>query len=313
MSRKLLVGLLVLALVLSAAGAWAQGAGLTARYSAMGGAGLALANDAGALGLNPAGLGMQSLSYLGNPSGWGAPVAPPAGQGYRSYSQIAVTDRLSDGGADNGLDYAGVNNTAWGWGLSYHHQDFADARSDDLAAGVSYDLKYNLSLGLAWHNEFSRAGDSSDSSNVFDAGAIWRCPCRYSPRVALTFDGMGTDSKLITNVCVALPYNASGGLLLDWDDVFCEYNGHLNIGTEYWLGARQNWAVRAGLANLDADHGNALWTAGAGYRSQAWQFDFSWMQAPDESSAPVDETRAAALSSATNDNDTLKCTLSFGF
>jgi hypothetical protein len=317
--------MLVVALGVSAAAAWACGSdfGLTARYSGMGGAGLALANDAGAVDLNPAGLGMQSLPYGAYyDTGWGLRTAPLLGSGVGSYGQIAVTDRLSRGTADEGFNYAGFNSTRWGWGLSYGYRGSEDVHSNDLTLGGAYNFSRDLSLGLSWTNAYDTDTTGSDNKNVLNAGVLWQCPCSLHPSLALTVDGMGNNSKTLTNVGVAIPYNRYGGLAIDWDDCFCECNGHLNIGTEYWLGGpRPAWALRLGVENVDADHGDSRWTFGTGYRTRAWQFDFSLMQSRSEDHHSTGGTGGTGgelvgsdlTTSGHSHDDTIKATMSFGF
>ena len=341
MRSTLVVTLLVLTLGLSVAVAWGQisptlTVGTTARYSGMGEAGLALANDAGALDLNPAGLALQSTPYLAPGSGapaWGGPspsgpalmtAQPGPGQSGMA-GQVMASDELGSNLHYDAFHYAGFSQgQPFGWGAAYRHasyggNDYSDwviggawrAPSDRLSFGAAYshvDLSYATTFG-AINSDADLAGGSSTSRDIFNGGLIYLEPVGWTSvpvRWGAVLD-VGTHFEPIWSAGVAVPVNNRGGLVADWVDVFNQYDSVLNLGAEYWLGDRYNWAVRLGLADIGGNsHGGAValdgvaatdpssstvssvggnrWTAGASYLLQAWQFDLSWEQAK----SPVD-------------------------
>jgi hypothetical protein len=278
--------MLALTLGLTATVAWAQdntptlGFGVTSRYAGMGEAGLALANDAGALDLNPAGLAAQSTPYLAPGACWNQawgndpaaaqhgmrghmPGAPaPTGPG-----QLTLTDELSSNQHADGFDYAGSGpGSPWGWGAVYHHRSFDGETDSNWSVGGAYNLvAQRLALGLAYNHTdqdyppydypFTGTGSyppSSESHDLWNAGLIYLDPVSWTSvpaRWGAVVDA-GNGIEPIWNVGVAVPFDTRGGLCADWVDVFNAYDSHLNLGAEYWLGTHDDWGLRLGLADL---------------------------------------------------------------
>ncbi len=246
----------------------AEGVALVpARQMAMGGVGVAAADDAGAINYNPANL--ASLD-----------IGPPA-NGYDPYVsawnwQLAGTAEV--GGDLNfwGAHLAGCNpQSNWGVGASF--QSISESPSANWwLAGTGARLGgSNFQWGVSVMDSELFGGETT-----FNVGLLYtqQLPAGPPLRVGLTVEDVTGEFNVgpFINVGVAYPLRLSGDqrLLLAADllDATDEAYSMVNVGVEFQPCA--NWAIRGGM--IDTDRA----TAGLGYDGGAWQVDVAWQDWP---------------------------------
>lgn len=244
------------------------------RSSAMGEAGVGLADGPDAIGYNPAGL--PFMNWYGE-DGYGS-------QWIGSASGLISLD--IDTGNDDDADrygafYSGrATDMSWGLGALYSHIGFDSSDSDlfGVGAGVALDDSRELTLGAAVFFEtvdspvsVEQAGD--DDFTSFDIGAMWRSMDQQSNtwRVGLVATDVSEEyGNLYWRLGASVETSERLILAVDLFDVTDEFDSHVNVGAEYPL--EVDGAVvplRAGL--LDGDL-----TLGAGWRMSTWEFGVSF-------------------------------------
>jgi len=278
------------------AAAYASGAGTTAapflkvamspRALAMGGAFGPLADDSGAVFVNPAGLAqsettevaldfttylqdakMGNLSYSGSAGGkrfgFGATFVTVGGIERRGLTDSA--------GAVPELGSFGANDMAFT--LAYARKDFAKESITGLDAGLSA--------------KFIRSSidDKSAFAAAVDAGAIYHA----SPKVnfSLALQNLGTKMKFVDksdplpiNLRAGMLYRPSAGLNLaaEVNEYLQDEKFYPSFGAEYWL--RDALAIRGGYkfgydtANLGAQAGLSL---GFGIKVAGLGVDYAYL------------------------------------
>ncbi|MFP3903319.1 MAG: hypothetical protein ACLFWB_03645 [Armatimonadota bacterium] len=225
----------------------------TSRYMALGGAGIALADDSGAIDLNPAGLGQLDIG-LGDVMGmkpW-------------NFEASATTD--IDGDMElHSLNIAGTS-TGSSLGVGGRYTDY-DGDDDTWAVGfgnavVSSDMSWGVSV----------LDDGADTS--FNAGGMWNLP-----DVLVDFRA-GAVARDITGESADGPYfdvGASAGLgglgtvAVDLLDITDESNSDFRAGIEYPLAL--GFTIRGGIQD------RGLMSAGAGFELGTLHVDAAWMEA----------------------------------
>jgi len=257
----------VLACVLLATGAWAQFAvGISPRVTAMGGAGVGVADDAAAWWMNPAG-----LAKLGVPVPDGAAYGTQALLGYVNQDDqdaymLTLSGWKPSGGFGYGLGYANLQQPAPIQAVDLQHVfglGMGAALSSRLAVGLNL-ASYTLAdpFGGAFDmTEFGaglmyRGGDFSvgliadDIFDRFGDGTIW---------------SLGAGWRATNNLLVAVDaYDLSD----QWED-----GVGVSGGVEYRMpdGNRQ-WFGRLGMMDAGDDH----WlTVGVGMQGRNWHVDFA--------------------------------------
>jgi len=257
----------IVALLLVATVAFGQ----TARYMAMGGAGIAAADDAGAVSLNPANL--ASLN-----------IAPPAGlsSSIEKPWDWQVAGSIEVGGD---LDYkalhlAGCNSqNKWGIGAAWQQMDVLGIVGVDLwSVGFGAEAGHRWSWGLSAQNLDLELLGLSGSETLFSGGMLFEIPIRNgSPiRIGLTATDLTDETNVGPWFSIGASTMLAEGVLLSADmvDVTDEIDSYLNIGLE--CGLSDNSVLRAGLSDGDI-------TAGLGYDGGVWKLDVAWL----ESGTPV--------------------------
>jgi len=311
MQRVTIAVLMVAALALAGSSALAQTAvlGTTSRYYAMGGTGIASANDAGAVTFNPANLGFLGLQTKAEPRYGGRRAAP---ENLWTY-EVAGSAEL-----DGELDFWGLSMAAkdtqapQGFGFSYGHMSTGsnDDQSNWLVGygqqvedqpwswGVSIG-RVNVT-GFAWDDEeevdeeswgnaaSSNEVDSEESleETVVNVGFLYnieqmdKAPVKVGLTAVDAFNA--TDQGPFYGIGAAIPLDENTLLAVDYEDLTDEVMAMLNAGVEYQ--ATQNLSVRAGVLNLGQNNEvDAMFTAGVGYKAETWKADFAWIDTPDDS------------------------------
>ncbi|MBU0606867.1 MAG: hypothetical protein KKI08_03230 [Armatimonadetes bacterium] len=261
MKLRLIVAVVVL--VVLATGAWAAGLGtLSPRAAAMGGAGIAVADDAAASFQNPAGLAtlnvpckdgaefgndlLFGVADQGDMNGWGL-----------SWSGWKPSDNLGFGAFYADADFMGsAFGAAFGAGL----------KSTPLSAGVN----------IAFVNP-----DFGDSETVVNAGLLYRIPTgEGSGPLSLGLTVTDVFGELVPNPLwnIGLGWKPNADLLIAVDiNDLSEEIGDVTFGggIEYAFGGEQkDWRARVGA--LD-NGGDTSFTAGVGYQRQDWRVDVSYI------------------------------------
>jgi hypothetical protein len=240
----------------------------TARYSGMGGVGVAAADDNGAINFNPANLGALNIA-----------------------SDAAADTEDEDwdwqvGGtieAAGELDYWAVhlagNNPSKGrgFGASFHSTDApASIVADWWLAGIGSRL-----CDSPWHIGLSVLESDEDlygDETILNFGLLYKCESDSERpiRAGLTVEDLTEELDSVgpfLNLGVAVPFTCGGGeglVGVDLLDATDEVESLLNVGVE--LRTRQSWAFRAGLVDSDR------LTVGAGYDGGEWRADVSWAE-----------------------------------
>ncbi len=245
---------IVVALVVTCAVVSAQ----PARYWGMGGAGIATANDAGAVNYNPANLG--ALPF--------APVASGYGAGPAMWSwDIAGTIELSGDMDYKAFDFATTNGNL-GIGGSWMS---TDPGSDGWSLGFGTDIgetDWNWGLSLAHMMD----------ETIFNAGFLYTMPQVNRAPVMLGLVAGDLTDELNDGIQLAIgagiPLGDQGGVLaLDATNLTGTGDVIFNAGVE--LPVAQNVVARAGMADLG--DGSYL-SLGLGYAGENWAVDVGWME-----------------------------------
>lgn len=287
----------ILAVILAAlpAAAWASGPGTTAapflkvamspRAVAMGGAFGPLADDSGAVFVNPAGLAGSETREVALDF---ATYLQDARMGNVSYSGVAAGNRfgfgasfLTVGGIERRTnDAVGIVPEAGSFSSSDMAFTFAYAKKDFMAGTIN-----GLNAGLAV--KFIRS--SIDENNAFaaavDAGAIYRASEKVN--FSLAVQNLGTKMKFEED-SDPLPIDIRAGMLYRPSadlNLVAEVNEYLqdekfypSFGAEYWL--REALALRGGYKfgydteNLGAEVGLSL---GFGIKVSGLGVDYAYL------------------------------------
>lgn len=261
MKSRLVVAVLVL--VVLASGAWAQGFGLfSPRASGMGGASIAVADDAAAWFQNPAGL---------------AALAIPCKEGTEYGNDILFGFANNDENSAWELTWSGWKPSSnLGFGAGY-----ANVEDVDNVFGAGFGAGFAdvpLSGGI---NVMSVDPEGDDSQTILNVGALYRLNLgeEVAPlKIGMVVTDVTDEFDLGTFWGIGLAWNATKDLLVavDFNDVTDELNEGVLVsgGAEYAFGSAREWRVRAGAFD-DGDETN--FTVGAGYQAQQWRADFSFV------------------------------------
>ena len=278
------------------AGAWASGAGTTAapflkqamspRAIALAGAFSALADDSGAIFVNPAGLAQSETQEAGLDF---STYLQDAKMGNLSYAGMAGGNRFGFGAtftSVGGIDRRGLTDTA---GAVASLGSFS---ANDLAVSLAYakkdflkDSMPNLDGGFAV--KFIRSGIDNKTAFAMavDAGAIYRATDKIN--LSMAIQNLGTKMKFVSesdplplDLRVGMLYKATPGL-----NVVAEINEYLQdekfypaVGVEYWF--RDAFALRGGYkfgydtSNLGSEVGLSL---GFGIKVAGLGVDYAYL------------------------------------
>lgn len=261
MKSRIVVAVVVL--VVLATGAWAQGIQMISpRAAGMGGAAIAVADDAAAWYQNPAGLAALSV-----------PCKEGAEYGNDVLFAFADTDEAN------------------GWELTWSGWKPADrigfgagyASSDDIGtafgAGFGASLKdVPLSAGI---NVMALDEDEGDSDTILNAGLLYRLDLGGDSaplKVGLTVVDVTDEFEVGPFWNIGLAWAATQDLLLavDFNDVTDEMDQgtQFNAGAEYAFGSTKEWRARAGVTD---DGEESDFTFGVGYQAKQWRADFAYV------------------------------------
>ncbi|HBE88880.1 MAG TPA: hypothetical protein DDW67_07030 [Elusimicrobia bacterium] len=275
--KKILVSTLALCLP---GALFASGPGTTAanflkmsmspRAAALAGAYSALADDSGAVFVNPAGLASQEGSQ--------------AGLGFATYFQDVKTGELSYTGEAGGrrfgvgvslltvsdinrygtTDNTGAVSPLGTFGANDMAVSFSHASRDVLAGSMD-----NLDFGVAVKFIRSKIDDESAMAAAVDIGTLYRFTEKTNFSLAL--QNLGTEMKFVDE-SDPLPINLRAGMLYRWSEsanllaevnqYFADEKFYAAFAGEYWL--REGFALRGGYrfgydtSNLGAATGLAL-------------------------------------------------------
>ncbi|MDO8805423.1 MAG: PorV/PorQ family protein [Elusimicrobiota bacterium] len=290
--KKIFILCLLLALP---AGAYSSGAGTTAapflkaamspRAVAMAGAFSALADDSGAVFVNPAGLAQSDKQE--------------AGLDFSTYLQDAKMGNLSYAGkvGENRFGFGATFMTVGGIAKTLNDAsgavpELGTFNASDMAVTLAYarkdiapDSLPRLDGGLAV--KFIRS--AIDTKNAFavavDAGAIYRATEKMN--LSLVIQNLGTKMKFVDEAD-SLPLNLRAGALYKATEKFnlaVEINEYLqdekfypSLGAEYWF--RNAFALRGGYkfgydtSNLGSEVGLSL---GFGIKVQGLGVDYAFL------------------------------------
>jgi hypothetical protein len=289
---------MILAAALAAlpAGVWASGAGTTAapflktamspRAVAMGGAFGPLADDSGAVFVNPAGLAQSETTEVALDF---ATYLQDARTGNVSYCGTAGGNRLGLGVSFltvGGIERRGLTDTA---GLVPELGSFS---SNDMAVTLAYAKKdfmaetmKNLDVGLSAKFIRSSIDDSSAFAAAIDAGAIYRASAKVN--FSLAVQNLGTKMKfeddsdpLPIDIRAGMLYRASPELNLvgEVNEYLQDEKFYPSFGAEYWL--REALAIRGGYKfgydteNLGSEVGLSL---GFGIKVAGLGVDYAYL------------------------------------
>lgn len=284
----------VLVCVVLAGSAWAQlPVAFSPRGMAMGGAGVAVADDSSAWFQNPAGLAALNLSCREG----------------KSWANDVSASYISFGGVDSTpFDSFDAFRASWsgfmpekgvGVGAGY-------ANVDDLGtlvgAGVGTKIgNTGLSLGLNITN-LDPAFVGVPDETLLNLGAMYlinqgadKAPIRVGVTVnnvtAEDLFGVPWDPVFV-NFGVAWPITNDLLIAVDLTDLTEELNDlipimpgmQVNGGIEYRFGSNREWAIRGGIINLPVPTVDTQFSAGVGYSFGRYHVDAAWVS-PIESSA----------------------------
>ncbi len=243
---------------------------MSPRAAALAGAYGALADDSGAVFVNPAGLASQTGSQ--------------AGLGFATYFQDVKTGELSYTGEMGGrrfgvgvslltvsdinrygtTDNTGAVTSLGVFGANDMAVSFTHASKDVLPGSLD-----NLDFGAAVKFIRSKLDDESAMAAALDAGALYRFTEKIN--FSLVLQNLGTEMKFIDE-SDPLPINLRAGVLYRWSgsanllaevsQYFSDEKFYAAFAGEYWL--REGFALRGGYkfgydtSNLGAAAGLAL-------------------------------------------------------
>ena len=247
---------MVVVVLLTASVATAQ----VARYRGLGGAGMALADDAGAALMNPANLGVLDISYEDQM------------KGDRDW-EFEAADMLELSGP---LDIWSVNFAAspigrsWGVGGSYAEASpgLTEQEFWTLGFGLS-NTEGTWSAGISVSDWDFRSPVVNADQRWVDLGVLYRA---RTTNWAVTAEDIGDERNIgtIFNVGVAWMYDERWTLLADIHDITDEVDTGYAVGAEFT--PRYYWTYRAGFYQ----RGNLAF--GLGYERNRWGIDAAWME-----------------------------------
>jgi hypothetical protein len=272
----------VITLCVMASGAWAQSGLLTARALGMGGASIAIADDAAAWIQNPAGLACLNV---------------PAKEGNR-WASDAIATYLKFEPKDRVYEYPDVAQSGMSSGdweaLAGTWSAWQPEKSWGMGAGVAYvpnnGSYYGAGIGnnfgsgpLTWGVNFLTSlphhGGGMTTANV---GLLYRAP-RFRLGV-IGADILDRDSGPFLNAGLALPLGKAVTLAVDCSDITGKtWQGATFNGGVEWQS--QKLALRAGLvdiAQFDSDNDSSYkFTAGIGYKFDRCRIDAAYADVGD--------------------------------
>jgi hypothetical protein len=273
----------VLAVLAIAASAYCQNmtTGIfSARQLGMGGAGIAVADDAYAWAQNPAGL--PNVKSPGNRGSWGFNLA----------GGLSFSSRFQDEDSFNlwNLSVSGVDPTrTWGIGGGWGHEgEEGWGNSTGYGVGIgtrikSEDHPFNVGVSL-FHVEQPRYGYvmpaaatymrlPNETDNMFNVGFMYdiKIPDSHPIRLGLVIQDVTDQIQRSWNVGAS--YRAGRHFLIAADLDSVASNNNWGAGAEYSFA--DDWCLRAG------DHDGAF-TYGAGYHHGNIYVDFGRDQKNDE-------------------------------
>ncbi|MGI6037750.1 MAG: hypothetical protein ACOYD6_05935 [Limnochordia bacterium] len=258
MQQRTILAILILLLV----GGVAHGA-VGARPWGMGGAYIAVADDAAAVYYNPAGL--MSLQQRELVISVGIPESKYDHPRFAAYVE-----------PDSGLGAGGI---------SWVQRQEGETTSDAFVYSYARTLAPRLTGGVNFRYERHKEGQRRGSNYSVDLAALYE----LTPHLQLGFllqDFLATPIKLTgdaeevpleMNFRPGLAYRPYPGLQLAVDiynlgGIFTEESS-LRCGGEWTLG---HLALRAGLEHQF--RGENRWTAGFGYGRDGWEFNYAWVE-----------------------------------
>ncbi|MCE5240904.1 hypothetical protein LLH23_20770 [bacterium] len=269
MKSRLVVAVLVC--VVLASGVWAQQiASVSTRAIGMGGAGIAVADDAAAWFQNPAGL---------------ATLGVPVKEG-NEYGNDLYFAYASAGDFDGwGLSWSGWKpSERLGFGAGYAS---ADDLADVFGAGFGAGLKdIPLSAGI---NVASVDPDGGDEHTILNLGLLYKLDLGEGKdplRLGLTVVDLADEFEVGPFWNAGLAWKPVADLLIAVDVCdLTEEMGDATIsgGAEYSFGEAKEWKLRAGLldtstvAGLMGGDDEHKFTAGVGYQAKNWRADFGYL------------------------------------
>jgi len=286
----------VLVCVVLATSAWAQlPVAFSPRGMAMGGAGIAVADDSSAWFQNPAGLSSLSLSCREG----------------KAWAHDVSASFMSFGGVD-GTPFDAIEGFRASWsgfnpekgvgvGAGY-------ANIDDLGvlvgAGVGTKIgSTGLSVGLNVVNLDPFFVGIPDET-LLNVGAMYlidQGADKKPIRIGVTVNNItGEDlfgvpwDPIFINAGIAWPVTPDLLVAIDLTDLSTELDDltpalggvEINGGVEYRFGSAREWVVRAGVLNLPVDILNTQFSAGVGYNFGRYRVEGSWISPIDISGLP---------------------------
>ncbi len=259
-TRSIVLAVVVVALVaVSTASAIETGLPLS-RYLGLGGAGLALTRDAGAVDMNPGALGGLELNGLAKqPGDWQFQIA---GTGEVSGDQDAWGIKLA----------GGPMNSKWGFGFSYFDASPGLADMDGWTFGAGTEVQKDVMLGVS----VTRIEWGGDTDTIYNLGALFR--------------GDGLDWGIVVNDITDEsgfgPFFSAGASaviaprwigVVDVLDITDELDQTFALGVEY--AAQDNLALRLGVRE------GLNFSAGVGFKADRFSIDAAWMEMDDEANS----------------------------
>ena len=248
---------MVVVVLLTASVATAQ----VVRYRGLGGAGMALADDAGAALMNPANLGALNISYedqMKEERDWEFEVA----------GMMEVSGDLDIWSANFAASPIG---RSWGVGGAYAELSPGptDQESWTLGFGLSNtDGTWSAGISVTdW--DYSNPPVSSDQRWV-DLGVLYRTK---DVNWAVTAEDIGDERNIgtIFNVGVAWMLDERWTIVADILDITDEQDTGYAVGAEFT--PRYYWTYRAGF------YQGGNFALGLGYERNRWGLDAAWTQA----------------------------------
>ena len=250
------ITVMVVVVLLTASVATAQ----VARYRALGGAGMARADDAGAALMNPANLGVLNISYDDQMKGdrdWE----------FEAAGTMEVTNVLDMWSAN----FAGSPiGRSWGVGGAY-----AEA-TPGLAEHEWWTLGFGLSntegtwaAGVSVSDWDYRDPQMNVDQRWVDLGVLYRTK---DANWAVTAEDIGDERNIgtIFNAGVAWMYDEQWTFVADIHDITDEADTGYAVGAEFT--PQYYWTYRAGFYQ----RGNLA--CGLGYERDRWGLDAAWME-----------------------------------
>jgi len=228
----------------------------------MGGAGIAVADDAAAWFQNPAGLAALSV---------------PVKEGTEYGNDVLFGYANNDDTAAWGLTWSGWKpSDNIGFGAAYAD---AEDMGSMFGAGFGAGLKdVPLSAGI---NVMALNPDGGDDQTVLNLGVLYRLSLGKDSaplKIGVTGTDITDEFEVGPFWNVGLAWKATKDLLLavDFTDITDEMDAGQQIsgGAEFAFGDSKEWRARAGVM----DNGDESdFTVGVGYQAKQWRADFGYV------------------------------------